>query len=77
MITASDSYVTYDLGKYYAILPTVPVWNMDEFLKVFQAEKVPEGYSYNSENNGEFLSVDQLRELIINNLDSNFDPVKF
>lgn len=77
MITASDSYVTYDLGKYYAILPTVPVWNMDDFLKVFQAEKVPEGYSYNSENNGEFLSVDQLRELIINNLDSNFDPVKF
>ena len=77
MITASDSYVTYDLGKYYAILPTVPVWNMDEFVTAFRAEKVPEGYSYNSENNGEFLSVDQLRELIINNLDSNFDPVKF
>lgn len=77
MITASDSYVTYDLGKYYAILPTVPVWNMDEFVKTFQAEKVPEGYSYNSENNGEFLSVDQLRDLIRNNLDSNFDPVKF
>lgn len=77
MITASDSYVTYDLGKYYAILPTVPVWNMDEFVKAFQAEKVPEGYSYNSENNGEFLSVDQLRDLIRNNLDSNFDPVKF
>ena len=77
MITASDSYVTYDLGKYYAILPTVPVWNMDEFVTAFRAEKVPEGYSYNSENNGEFLSVDQLRELIINNLDSDFDPVKF
>ena len=77
MITASDSYVTYDLGKYYAILPTVPVWNMDEFVTAFRAEKVPEGYSYNSENNGEFLSLDQLRELIINNLDSNFDPVKF
>ena len=77
MITASDSYVTYDLGKYYAILPTVPVWKMDEFVTAFRAEKVPEGYSYNSENNGEFLSVDQLRELIINNLDSNFDPVKF
>lgn len=77
MITSSDSYVTYDLGKYYAILPTVPVWNMDEFVKAFQAEKVPEGYSYNSENNGEFLSVDQLRDLIRNNLDSNFDPVKF
>lgn len=77
MITASDSYVTYDLGKYYAILPTVPVWNIDEFVKAFQAEKVPEGYSYNSENNGDFLSVDQLRDLIRNNLDSNFDPVKF
>lgn len=77
MITASDSYVTYDLGKYYAILPTVPVWNIDDFVKTFKAEKVSEGYSYNSENNGDFLSVAQLRDLIVNNLDPNFDPVKF
>ena len=77
MITASDSYVTYDLGKYYTILPTVPVWNLDEFIKAFSAEKVSNGYSYNSENNGKFLSVEQLRELILDNLDPNFDPVKF
>lgn len=77
MITSSDSYVTYDLGKYYTILPTVPVWNLDEFIKAFSAEKVSNGYSYNSENNGKFLSVEQLRELILDNLDPNFDPVKF
>ena len=77
MITASDSYVTYDLGKYYTILPTVPVWNLDEFVKAFSAEKVPNGYSYTSGNNGKFLSVLELRELILDNLDPNFDPVKF
>ena len=44
MITSSDSYNTYDLGKYYTILPTVLNWDLDEFIKVFDAKKVPEGF---------------------------------
>jgi FlaA1/EpsC-like NDP-sugar epimerase len=28
MITASDSYTTYDLGKYFAILPQKPIWDL-------------------------------------------------
>src|SRR5690554_1975437 len=30
MITSSDSFYTYDLGKYFAILPTTPRWKVED-----------------------------------------------
>lgn len=64
MITTSDSYYTYDLGKYYTILPATHKWNLDEFILAFDAKKVIAGFSYNSENNTEWESVESLRNLI-------------
>lgn len=64
MITASDSFNTYDLGKYYVILPQQPNWSLEEFIKKFEAKKVPPGFRYNSGENSEWLTVEQLRELI-------------
>ncbi|MEO8414434.1 MAG: UDP-N-acetylglucosamine 4,6-dehydratase (inverting) [Ginsengibacter sp.] len=64
MITASDSFSTYDLGKYYAILPQVPVWDMKKFIDHFNAVKVPEGFSYGSGTNSEWLSIEELQRLI-------------
>ncbi len=64
MITASDSFSTYDLGKYYTILPQVPVFNLNDFIKTFNAVKVPVGFTYNSGENEEWLSVEKLRSLI-------------
>ena len=29
MITKSDSYNTYDLGKYYVILPNITAWDLE------------------------------------------------
>ena len=73
MITSSDSYSTYDLGKYYIILPQIPSWHKDEFLKHFNAVKVPEGFSYTSGNNIEWLSVEELRKLIKEHVDPKFE----
>jgi UDP-N-acetylglucosamine 4,6-dehydratase len=73
MITASDSFSTYDLGKYYAILPQSPVWDLQEFITHFNATKVEEGFCYNSGTNTEWLSVEKLRELIISHIDSKFE----
>jgi FlaA1/EpsC-like NDP-sugar epimerase len=64
MITASDSYSTYDLGDYYVILPLEAKWNLSDFLTEFNAKKVKQGFSYNSKENTTFLSVQELRELI-------------
>jgi len=64
MITSSDSYTTYDLEKYYVILPNKPSWELDSFIRKFKAIKVKEGFSYNSGENKEFLSIEQLKLLI-------------
>lgn len=72
MITSSDSYNTYDLGKYFTILPSVPHFNLDEFITSFNAVKVEEGFNYNSGTNTEWETVAGLRELIKEHVDSNF-----
>ena len=64
MITSSDSYNTYDLGKYYVILPTVTNWNVEEYKKAFNAQKVENGFSYTSGDNREWETVESLRVLI-------------
>lgn len=64
MITASDSYYTYDLGKYYTILPATHKWNLEEFILAFNAKKVSEGFSYSSGSNTEWESVESLKSLI-------------
>jgi nucleoside-diphosphate-sugar epimerase len=72
MITSSDSFSSFDLGKYYAILPQVPNFNIDEYVKHFNAKPVPQGFQYNSGENKEWIGVDEIRKLIKNNLDKDF-----
>lgn len=73
MITSSDSFFTYDLGKYYAILPQTNSWDINEFSEAFNAKKVPEGFSYNSNNNEEWESIESLRKLIKEHVDPTFE----
>jgi len=72
MITPSESYNTYDLGKYYTILPTVTPWDLEEFKSAHNAKQVPEGFSYNSGDNEKWETVDSLRELISEHVDPTF-----
>ena len=72
MITASDSFYTYDLGKYYTILPSVPRFSIDKFKEHFNAQLVPNGFKYNSGDNTEWETVDGLRSLIKEHVDPNF-----
>ena len=37
----SDSFNTYDINKYYVILPVVTKWNIDEFINEFSAKVKP------------------------------------
>lgn len=72
MITASDSHNTYDLGEYYVILPTITNWDIESFKTTFNAKKVPLGFSYNSGENTEFVSVEDLRAYIVEHVDREF-----
>ena len=73
MITSSDSFTTYDLGEYYVILPQVTKWDLDTYIKEFDARKVPSGFSYTSGDNEDFETVAGLRILIREHLDADFE----
>ena len=72
MITSSDSFYTYDLGKYYAIIPSVPIWNVEKYIVNFNATPVKKGFVYNSGDNEERETPESLRALIREHLDPNF-----
>jgi UDP-N-acetylglucosamine 4,6-dehydratase/5-epimerase len=73
MISSSDSFNTFDLGEYYVILPQETSFDLDDYIKKFNATRVKEGFSYNSNDNTDWVDVETLRELIIKNVDSEFD----
>jgi len=66
MITPSDSFNTVDLGKYYAILPSAARYTLKEYCEKTDARPVEGGFSYNSGTNSDFLTVNQLRDLLEN-----------
>lgn len=72
MITSSDSFYTYDLGKYYTILPSSHKWKLEDYVNHFKAVKVPMGFKYNSGENTEWETVEGLRKLIREHVDPEF-----
>jgi len=73
MITDTDSLNTIDMGRYYAILPSVSFSHTEEeYMAHHKAEKVPLSFKYNSATNTEWETVASLRELITAHVDSDF-----
>jgi UDP-N-acetylglucosamine 4,6-dehydratase (inverting) len=64
MITASDSFNTVDLGRYYAILSSSGDMGPEAYCSATGATPVAPGFSYNSGDNTEWLSVEELEKLI-------------
>lgn len=62
MITTEDSAHTYEYDKHFIIYPQL-VWS-DSKRVLPTGKKVPEGFSYSSDNNTEWLSVEEIRELL-------------
>lgn len=75
MITASDSISTVDLGAYYAILPSDGRLLERYRREVSSCSNVEPGFAYSSGTNPEFLSVEQLREMLREHVDPDFAPV--
>jgi len=64
MITESDSQSTVDLGRYYAILPASGSVSVADYCARMKGKPVAPGFRYDSGSNPDFLSVEQLRQLI-------------
>lgn len=64
MITSSDSFNTVDLGKYFAILPSAGAHSVESYCAAYGGQPVLPGYAYDSGSNTDFLTVEQLHQLI-------------
>lgn len=73
MITESDSYNTIEFDKYYAILSTI--CTKENYIEHYNAHEVPQGFTYNSGTNSKWVSVEEMRELIVKYVDPKFEPV--
>lgn len=60
MISAEDSYYTFEYPEHFKILPVINDWaNSPERIK--DGKKVPEGFVYSSDNNTEWMSPEDLQ----------------
>ena len=67
MITKTDSLSSIEFDDYFVILPSLPQWDVEDFRMnsgPTPGRTCAPGFSYDSGTNDEFLTVDELRELI-------------
>ncbi|MCF0163912.1 MAG: UDP-N-acetylglucosamine 4,6-dehydratase (inverting) [Bacteroidales bacterium] len=74
MITTTDSLDTIDIGKYYAILPSVSFnHTREEYVKHHNAHFVEQGFHYSSDTNSQWETVESMRENIKKYVDPEFE----
>jgi len=67
MITESDAMNTIEFDDYYVIVPSIRMWSKTKFINQSNGDigkPCPDGFSYNSKSNNQFLTVEELRDLI-------------
>jgi UDP-N-acetylglucosamine 4,6-dehydratase len=72
LITVTDALYTVELENYYVILPVTDRFTKEEYIAKKGAKDVPMDFTYNSGSNTDWLTVDQIRELIGKHVDSEF-----
>lgn len=63
MISAEDSYHTYEYPEHFKILPAIHQWSADAH-RIKDGRKVPEGFTYASDTNTEWMDVKTLQQWI-------------
>ena len=63
MIGVEDAHFTYEYPEHFKILPQICNWGSFEAM-IKGGARVPEGFSYTSDNNKEWMSVSQLQSWI-------------
>ena len=66
MIGEEDSFYTYEYPEHYKILPSLYNWSTSSN-RIKNGKKVPEGFSYTSDNNSDWMAPETLHEWIKSN----------
>jgi UDP-N-acetylglucosamine 4,6-dehydratase len=61
MIGTEDAHYTYEYAEHYKVLPAIHSWDSDAN-RIKDGKRVPEGFSYTSDGNREWMTDDQLRQ---------------
>lgn len=72
MITETDAINTIEFKNYFVIQPSMNLWDADKYMEKFGGRCCANGYSYGSGTNTEWLTVDELRRLIREEVDPQF-----
>lgn len=76
MITETDALSTIEFDKYFVILPSFqPAWSVETFRSTFGGRYCTDGFRYNSGTNTDWLTVEQIRDLIRSHVDPGFQPL--
>jgi UDP-N-acetylglucosamine 4,6-dehydratase (inverting) len=73
MVTETDALTTAEFDKYFVILPSTRLWDVDKYISSFDGKLCDQGFRYSSGDNDEWLTVEQLRELIREHVDPSFE----
>jgi UDP-N-acetylglucosamine 4,6-dehydratase len=68
MISPEDSFYTYEYERHYKILPAINKW-FACLRRIKNGKKVPEGFSYTSDNNAAWMTVAELQAWLRENSD--------
>jgi len=66
MIGAEDSPYTFEYEDYFKILPAINNWSADE-VRINNGKKVEDGFTYCSDTNEDWMSVESLRQWLTEN----------
>ncbi len=72
MITKTDALLTVEYDNHFVILPSISALDTGKFAQRSNGMLCGDGFCYNSGTNGEWLSVEQIRELIKFHIDPTF-----
>ena len=66
MIGVEDAFYTYEYPEHFKILPAINGWS-DCPKRIKDGTRVPEGFSYTSDNNTEWMDIETLRTWVAQN----------
>lgn len=71
MIPEDDARMTLEYDDYYVIQPSHPFWDTELYRKMKGGKSCPDSFRYSSDANDRWLSVEELRQMIGNDLEAD------
>ena len=66
MISAEDAFYTYEYPEHFKILPAIHNWHSTSE-RIKDGKKVADGFSYTSDNNSEWMTIESLQDWVKGN----------